>query len=102
MLAIPDAEPEVKVVTQGVEALNSYAVDQIVALGGGCVIDAAKIMKLKYESPEADLEELAAPFLDIRKRVVQLPHSQNQPRAPDCHLHHQRHRQRSHSVCRSD
>ena len=30
-------------------------------------------MKLKYVSPEADLEELAAPFLDIRKRVVQYP-----------------------------
>jgi acetaldehyde dehydrogenase/alcohol dehydrogenase len=73
VLRIPDAEPESKVVTQGVEALNSYAVDQIVALGGGSVIDAAKIMKLKYEFPEADLEELAAPFLDIRKRVVQFP-----------------------------
>jgi acetaldehyde dehydrogenase/alcohol dehydrogenase len=73
VLAIPDAEPEVKVVMQGVETLNSYAVDQIVALGGGSVIDAAKIMKLKYESPQADLEELAAPFLDIRKRVVQFP-----------------------------
>ena len=72
-LAIPDAEPEVKVVMQGVEALNFYKADQIIALGGGSVIDAAKIMKLKYESPEADLEELAAPFLDIRKRVVQYP-----------------------------
>ena len=30
-------------------------------------------MKLRYESPDADLEELAAPFLDIRKRVVQFP-----------------------------
>ena len=70
---IPDAEPEVKVVMQGVEALNFYKADQIIALGGGSVIDAAKIMKLKYESPEADLEELAAPFLDIRKRVVQYP-----------------------------
>jgi acetaldehyde dehydrogenase/alcohol dehydrogenase len=30
-------------------------------------------MKLKYESPEADLEELAAPFLDLRKRVIQYP-----------------------------
>jgi len=70
---IPDAEPDVKVVMQGVEALNFYKADQIIALGGGSVIDAAKIMKLKYESPEADLEELAAPFLDLRKRVVEYP-----------------------------
>ena len=70
---IPDAEPEVKVVMQGVEALNFYKADQIIALGGGSVIDAAKIMKLKYESPDADLEELAAPFLDLRKRVIQYP-----------------------------
>ncbi len=70
---IPDAEPEVKVVMKGVETLNFYKADQIIALGGGSVIDAAKIMKLKYESPEADLEELAAPFLDLRKRVIQYP-----------------------------
>jgi acetaldehyde dehydrogenase/alcohol dehydrogenase len=70
---IPDAEPELKVVKEGVEALNFYKADQIIALGGGSVIDAAKIMKLKYESPEANLAELAAPFLDLRKRVVQYP-----------------------------
>jgi len=73
VLVIPDAEPEISVVMQGVEALNLYKADQIIALGGGSVIDAAKIMKLKYESPEADLEELAAPFLDLRKRVIQYP-----------------------------
>jgi len=70
---IPDAEPEVQVIKQGVEALHFYKADQIIALGGGSVIDAAKIMKLQYESPDADLEELAAPFLDLRKRVVQYP-----------------------------
>ena len=70
---IPDAEPDIKIIAQGVEALNLYKADQIVALGGGSVIDAAKLMKLKYESPEADLEELATPFLDLRKRVVQYP-----------------------------
>jgi len=73
VLVIPDAEPEIKVVMQGVETLNFYKADQIIALGGGSVIDAAKTMKLKYESPAADLEELAAPFLDLRKRVVQYP-----------------------------
>jgi acetaldehyde dehydrogenase / alcohol dehydrogenase len=72
-LFIPDAEPEMKVILEGAESLNSYKADQIIALGGGSVIDAAKTMKLKYESPEADLEELAAPFLDLRKRVVQYP-----------------------------
>jgi len=70
---IPDMEPETKVVLDAVEALKFYKADQIIALGGGSVIDAAKIMKLKYESPEADLEELAAPFLDLRKRVVEYP-----------------------------
>ena len=73
VLVIPDAEPEVKVVMHGVDKLNFYKADQIIALGGGSVIDAAKIMKLKYESPDADLEDLAAPFLDLRKRVVQYP-----------------------------
>ncbi len=79
VLVIPDAEPDVKVVMQGVEALNFYKADQIVALGGGSVIDAAKIMKLLYVSPDADLEELAAPFLDLRKRVVQYPPAKNGP-----------------------
>jgi acetaldehyde dehydrogenase / alcohol dehydrogenase len=73
VLVIPDAEPEIKVVLQGVETLNFYKADQIIALGGGSIIDAAKIMKLKYESPTADFEELAAPFLDLRKRVVTYP-----------------------------
>jgi acetaldehyde dehydrogenase/alcohol dehydrogenase len=73
VLAIPDAEPEVQVVMRGVEALKLQQADQIIALGGGSVIDAAKIMKLKYESPDADLQELASPFLDIRKRVVRFP-----------------------------
>ncbi len=73
VLIIPDAEPEMKVVTEGVETLKTYKPDQIVALGGGAVIDAAKLMKLKYESPAADFHELGSPFLDIRKRVVEFP-----------------------------
>ncbi len=70
---IPDAEPEITVIRQGVETLKTCRADQVVALGGGSVIDAAKIMKLLYESPQADLQELAAPFLDFRKRVVRFP-----------------------------
>jgi acetaldehyde dehydrogenase/alcohol dehydrogenase len=70
---IPEAEPELKVIMQELQAVNFYKADQIIALGGGSVIDAAKVMRLLYESPQADLEELGAPFLDIRKRVAQYP-----------------------------
>jgi acetaldehyde dehydrogenase/alcohol dehydrogenase len=56
-----------------VEKLSLYRADQIVALGGGSIIDAAKLMRLKYEAPQADFEELASPFLDMRKRVVEFP-----------------------------
>ena len=73
VLVIPDAEPESKVIAHAVETLNFYKPDQILALGGGSVIDAAKIMKLRYVTPEADLEYLAAPFLDLRKRIVEYP-----------------------------
>ncbi len=73
VLTIPDSEPELKTCMDGVATLEFFKVDQIIALGGGSVIDAAKIMKLKYESPEADIGELGAPFLDIRKRVVRFP-----------------------------
>ncbi len=73
VLCIPETEPELKTIMEGVDTLTQYRVDQIVALGGGSVMDAAKIMKLKYESPQADLDELGAQFLDIRKRVAQYP-----------------------------
>src|SRR5262249_53819403 len=42
VLTIPDAEPELQVIMQGVETLRLCGADQIVALGGGSVIDAAK------------------------------------------------------------
>lgn len=77
VLSIPDAEPELKVILDGVAALKTHGADQIIALGGGSVIDAAKVMKLKHEAPDADLEELSAPFLDIRKRVVRFPTRRN-------------------------
>ncbi len=73
VLSIPDAEPEMKTVLEGVEALKLHGADQMIALGGGSVIDAAKVIKLKYDWPDADLDELSSPFLDLRKRVVRFP-----------------------------
>jgi acetaldehyde dehydrogenase/alcohol dehydrogenase len=82
VLTIPDAEPELKTCLEGVATLEFFGADQIIALGGGSIIDAAKIMKLKYELPQADIDELGAPFLDIRKRVMRFPSE----RARHCRL----------------
>jgi acetaldehyde dehydrogenase/alcohol dehydrogenase len=66
-------EPDESVVRAGVEALERARPDVIVAIGGGSVLDAAKAMRLFYESPGLTLEELALPFLDARKRVAEYP-----------------------------
>ena len=73
-------------VMQGVDALNLQGADQIVALGGGSVIDAAKLMKLKYASPSADLDELAALFY-IRKGGGADQHPAEVISPVDCHPH---------------
>jgi acetaldehyde dehydrogenase/alcohol dehydrogenase len=45
----------------------------IIALGGGSAMDAAKIMWVLYEHPEADFQNMAMRFIDIRKRVYTFP-----------------------------
>lgn len=66
-------EPGEAVVRAGVEVLERTRPDLIVALGGGSVLDAAKVMRLLYEHPELSLNELSLPFLDARKRVAHYP-----------------------------
>jgi len=66
-------EPGEDVVRAGVEVLRRLRPDLVVAVGGGSVLDAAKAIRLFYESPEASLRELALPFLDARKRVAAYP-----------------------------
>jgi acetaldehyde dehydrogenase/alcohol dehydrogenase len=66
-------EPGEDVIRQGVDVVDRARPDTIIALGGGSVIDAAKVIRLFHEHPECDLELLALPFLDPRKRVAQFP-----------------------------
>jgi acetaldehyde dehydrogenase/alcohol dehydrogenase len=53
--------------------MSAFKPDTIIALGGGSPIDAAKIMWLLYEHPEADFADMAMRFADIRKRVYGFP-----------------------------
>jgi acetaldehyde dehydrogenase/alcohol dehydrogenase len=66
-------EPGEEQIRAGVAALAQMEATTIVAVGGGSVMDAAKIMRLLHEHPGVSLRELSLPFLDARKRVAQYP-----------------------------
>ncbi|WP_075188321.1 bifunctional acetaldehyde-CoA/alcohol dehydrogenase [Teredinibacter haidensis] len=68
-----EADPTLSIVRKGVDVLNSFQPDVIIALGGGSPMDAAKIMWVMYEHPEVSFEELALRFMDIRKRIYKFP-----------------------------
>ncbi len=68
-----EAEPSVETVLEGVEMMNNFQPDVIIALGGGSVLDAAKGMWLFYEHPEIEFNGTKQKFMDIRKRVYKFP-----------------------------
>ncbi len=57
----------------GAKQMTAFEPDVIIAYGGGSAMDAAKIMWVLYEHPEAVFEDMALRFLDIRKRVYTFP-----------------------------
>ncbi|MGB7711645.1 MAG: bifunctional acetaldehyde-CoA/alcohol dehydrogenase [Microcoleus sp.] len=68
-----EPDPSLATVNKGLEICNSFHPDVIIAFGGGSPMDAAKVMWLMYEHPEIEFEGLAMRFMDIRKRVYELP-----------------------------
>ncbi len=68
-----EPDPSLETVQRGLELINTFQPDVIIAMGGGSPMDAAKIIWLLYEHPEIEFEGLAMRFMDIRKRVYELP-----------------------------
>ena len=71
-----DVEPDPSLISaqKGADAMRSFEPDVIIAFGGGSAMDAAKIMWVLYEHPEADFQDMAMRFCDIRKRIYTFPH----------------------------
>ncbi len=69
---LPD--PTLASAREGAKQMANFKPDVIIALGGGSAMDAAKIMWVLYEHPEADFLDMAMRFADIRKRVYTFPH----------------------------
>jgi len=67
------SDPDLATIREALVMVESYKPDVFIALGGGSPIDAAKIMWLKYEDPTTDFDHIAMRFMDIRKRICQLP-----------------------------
>ncbi len=70
-----DVEPDPTLASAkaGAAAMRSFEPDVIIAVGGGSAMDAAKIMWVLYEHPDADFMDMAMRFIDIRKRVYAFP-----------------------------
>lgn len=66
-------EPNFADVQKAVQAMRLSKPDTVIALGGGSVLDAAKIIRLFYDYPELKVEELAVNFLDFHHRMVEFP-----------------------------
>ena len=66
-------DPTLANAKEGAAQMAAFKPDTIIALGGGSAMDAAKIMWVLYEHPEADFMDMAMRFIDIRKRVYTFP-----------------------------
>jgi len=75
------AEPSVEVIEEFLPKVREFEPDLLVALGGGSVIDTTKALKVFYDAPELNFEEIAfidrfskpKPVPKLRTRLIAIP-----------------------------
>lgn len=64
---------DLSLIEEGAKSMQLFEPDVIIAFGSGAAIDAAKLMRVRYENPDADLCALASDFNDITCREKLFP-----------------------------
>lgn len=68
-----EVEPSIDFILKIVRQINNPDIDYFIAVGGGSVIDTAKAVRLFYEFPHLNVEDLIVDFIDFKKRAVNFP-----------------------------
>ena len=68
-----DGMADIKAVISGAKQASLFEPDVIIASGSSAAMDAAKIIRLMYEYPDTDLNELSAKYNDIMSREGGFP-----------------------------
>ena len=66
-------DPTLATINEAMAIVRPYEPDVIIALGGGSPMDAGKIIWLLYEQPDTNFEDISMRFMDIRKRICEIP-----------------------------
>ena len=66
-------DPTLASAKEGAAAMRTFQPDCVIAFGGGSAMDAAKIMWVLYEHPDADFADMATRFVNISQRIYKFP-----------------------------
>ena len=66
-------DPTLASAKEGAAAMRAFQPDCVIAFGGGSAMDAAKVMWVLYEHPDADFMNMAARFVSVSQRIYKFP-----------------------------